>query len=265
MPAGRRQRGRQRDVHVDDRRPGNTTQTYGDYYDSNCQQTERIATLVFPAGSGATGSVTGTTTEYDRTGAVTVYATVQATYDRTSVTVQTADARTVGGPIVGRSGATCVATSNTAATCSIASFATVAGVTSGATETVSESFTVAGSSTAVSAQLTGTTYTGSGLALVPPGSGSTTWGLTGGTQLDSITGTGNATYNGSIVTSASYSITDTTANISASGGISGSSLTLTLTQAGATIATVTIDADGNGSITYSDNTREVVAGFTIVG
>jgi hypothetical protein len=113
--------------------------------------------------------------------------------------------------------------------------------------------------------MTATTYSGSALALVPPSSG-TGWGLSGGTQMDSLSGTGTATLSGSLVTSGSYNITDTTAGITASGSFAGSGpLTITLTQNGATLATITVDADGNGTITYADSTRETVAGFVIFG
>jgi hypothetical protein len=247
---------------------GNQTQTYSDYYDGSCQQTERVATLVYPAGSSfSSGSVTGQTTEFDRTGAVTGYATMQSSYTPTSVTVQTADAKTVSGAVVGRSGATCItpSTSSSNETCGLASFATVAGATTGVTESVNETFTANGQNFNATATVTATTYSGSGLTLVPPSSG-TAWGLSGGTQLDSITGTGNATYNGSLATSATYSVNDSTAGITASGSIAGTSLTLTLVQGTTTLATITVDPDGNGTITYAaDGSKENVAGFTIFG
>jgi hypothetical protein len=168
-----------------------------------------------------------------------------------------------------RSGATCIAPSQTAAneTCGLALYSTVAGTTYGIAESVAENFTTTnnGFNSTATANVTATTYTGSGLTLVAPGAGSTTWGLTGGTQLDSLAGTGTATYNGSFVTSASYAISDTTASITASGTITGTSLTVTLTQAGSTVATLVIDADGNGSVTYADSTKETVAGYTIFG
>jgi len=246
---------------------GNQTQVYGDYYDANCQQAERIATLVFPPGSSlSSGSITGTTTEYDRTATVIGYATFQSSYTPTTLTLQTADAKTVGGAVVGHSGATCIASSNSPTeTCGLASFATVGGTTTGLTESITETFTSTGQITGtIAAQLAATTFTGAGLTLVPPSSG-TAWGLSGGTQLDSTTGTGNATVNGSITTSATYSFNDATAGITASGSISGTSLTVTLVQGSTTLATVTIDADGNGSVTYADSSKETVAGFTIFG
>jgi hypothetical protein len=176
----------------------------------------------------------------------------------------------VGGPIVGRSGATCKNTSATAETCGLASFAAVAGTTTGLTETVSESFATSqnGFNSTVTAQIGATTYTGSGLSLVPPASGGTAWGLSGGTLLHSITGSNNSSYQGSFVSSATYSANDSTAGITASGTLTnpGQVLTITLSQGGSTVATIVVDADGNGTITYaSDNNKENVAGFTIFG
>jgi hypothetical protein len=247
---------------------GNDTQTYTDYYDSNCQQIERVAVLVYPKGSSISGgSVNGTTTEYDHSAAVTGYSTWQSTFNSSTMTVQTQDAKTVGGAIVGRSGATCTYTGTNTETCGQASFATVGGTTTGLTESINESFAASGQNYAATAQLSATTYSGSGLTLVPPSSG-TAWSLSGGTQLDSITGSGNSTYNGSFIISGSYSITDTTAGITASGTVAGAtqSLTITLQQGGSTVATIVVDADGNGTITYaSDGTKENVAGFTIFG
>ncbi|MEA2721408.1 MAG: hypothetical protein QOJ39_3272 [Candidatus Eremiobacteraeota bacterium] len=249
---------------------GNVHDLYSDYYDANCTQPERAANIVTPPGSSiSAGSITGDTTEYDRSRNVTGYATFSATYNATSMTVQTAFSKTVGGALVGRSGATCIAPSQTATneTCGLALYSTVAGTTYGVTESVAESFTTTnnGFNSTATANVTATTYTGAGLTLVAPVAGNTTWGLSGGTQLDSITGTGTATYNGSFVTSASYAINDTTASITASGTITGTSLTVTLTQAGSTVATLVIDADGNGSVTYADSTKETVAGYTIFG
>ena len=84
--------------------------------------------------------------------------------------------------------------------------------------------------------------------------------------MDSLSGTANATFNGSLVTAATYSVTDSTANVSASGSYSGSGpLTVTLTQNGTALATLTIDVDGNGTITYADSTKENIAGFVIFG
>lgn len=249
---------------------GNTTQTYDDYYDASCQQIERMATLVYPPGAslGSSGSITGTTTEYDKSAAVTGYATVQSSWTPTSVTAQTADAKTVGGAVVGRSGVTCTASSTTSTTqtCGTASFATVGGATNGLVASLVETFTSTGQTTGtVSAQMTATTYAGSALALVPPSSG-TAWGLSGGTQLDLLTGSGNATFNGSLVIAASYVVGDTTTGINASGAYSGSgTLTIALTQTGSTLATITIDVDGNGTITFADGTKETVAGFVIFG
>lgn len=243
---------------------GNTTETYSDYYDSSCAKPERIATLTYPAGQSS--SATGTTTEYNQSGAVIGYATVQTTWSSSSVTVTTADSATVGGSVVGRSGATCILTSSSTLTCGTAVFATVAGTTTGLTETLNQSFSATGQTTGtITVQASGTTYTGTSFTLVPPSSG-TAWGLSGGTALDSLTGNGTANVNGSAVTSGNYSITDTTANVTASGSFSNSGpLTLTLTQSGSTLATMVVDADGNGTITYADTTKQNVAGFVIFG
>ena len=111
---------------------GNDTQTYTDFYDSNCQQVERVAVLVYPKGSSISGgNVNGTTTEYDHSAAVTGYSTWQSTFNSSTMTVQTQDAKTVGGAIVGRSGATCTYTGTSTETCGQASFATVGGTTTG--------------------------------------------------------------------------------------------------------------------------------------
>ncbi len=243
---------------------GNNTQTYSDYYDASCAQIERVATLTYPAGSS--NSATGTTTEYSHGGTVTGFATVQTSWTSTSVTATTADSATVNGAVIGRSGVTCVLTSQSTQTCGTAQFSTVAGTTTGLTGSLSESFTATGQTTGtISAQFTGTTYSGSSLTLVPPSSG-TAWGLSGGTAMDTLSGNGTATVNGSLVTGGAYSVTDSTANITASGSYTGSALlTLTLKQGATTLATITIDVDGNGTITYADNTTQNVAGFTIFG
>lgn len=246
------------------------TQTYSDYYDANCAQVERVATLTYPPGQqlSSSGSITGTTTEYDRTGAVIGFANVQSSWDQNSVTATTADSLTVNGPVVGRSGATCVLTSASTQSCGTALFSTVAGITTGLTASLTETFTSTGQFTGnVSAQFTGTTYSGAGssFTLVPPASG-TAWGLSGGAVMDSLSGTANATLNGSLVTAGTYSVTDSTAHVSASGSYSGSGpLTITLTQSGTALATITIDVDGNGTITYADTTKQNVAGFVIFG
>lgn len=249
---------------------GSTTQNYRDYYDTNCTQPERVATLTFPPGAtfSSSGSVTGSTTEYDHSGAVIGYATVQSSWTPTSMTAQTADSSTVGGAVVGRSGVTCTSpsTSSNTQTCGTASFQTVAGTTTGLTATLTETFTSTGQTSGnVSAQFNATTYSGSGLSLVAPSSG-TNWGLSGGTPMDTLSGSGSASFNGSIVTSGNYSITDSTAGISASGSFtSAGPLTVTLTQGGTAVATFTVDALGNGTVTYADNSHETVAGFVIFG
>ena len=175
---------------------GNVHDLYSDYYDQSCTQLERAATIVSPPGSTfPNGSITGDTTEYDRNHIVTGYATFSSTYTSTTMTVQTAFSKTVGGAVVGHSGATCIAPSQTAAneTCDLALYSTVAGTTYGIAESVAESFTTTnnGFNSTANANVTATTYTGAGLALVAPSAGSTTWGLSGGSQLDSITGTGS--------------------------------------------------------------------------
>jgi hypothetical protein len=249
---------------------GNTTQTYRDYYDANCAQLERVSTLVFPPGPilASSGSITGSTTEYDHSGAVIGYATVQSSWTPTSVTVQTADSSTVGGAVVGRSGVTCTSPSSTSTTqtCGTAAFQTVAGTTTGLTATLTETFTQTGQTSGnVNAQASATTYAGSGLSLVQPSSG-TNWGLSGGNVMDTLSGSGSAVFNGSAVASGNYSVSDTTAGVAASGSFTGSGpLTVTLTQSGVTLATITIDVLGNGTITYADNSHETVAGFVIFG
>ncbi len=249
---------------------GNDTQNYRDYYDASCAQPERVATLIYPPGTSVgspSGSITGSTTEYARAGTVSGYASVAVSWTPSSVTVRTADAASAGGPVVGQSGATCTATSSTMVTCTTASFQTVAGSATGLTATVTESVTSLpqGGGGTVSAQLSATTYSGSGLALVAPASG-TAWTLNGGTPMDTLAGNGTATFSGSAVTSGNYSVTDTTQNVTASGSFSSAGpLTVTLTQTGATLATIVIDVDGNGTVTYAGGTVQAVAGFVIFG
>ncbi|HEY0395840.1 MAG TPA: hypothetical protein VGD01_15175 [Candidatus Elarobacter sp.] len=249
---------------------GNDTQNYRDYYDASCAQPERVATLVFPNGTNvgsASGTITGSTTQFARSGgAVTGYATLQISWTSTTLTVVANDEATVGGSVVGRSGVTCVQTGSNTVQCGTSSYQTVAGTTTGVVATINQTLTGNGNgSGSVSATLSATTFSGSGLALVPPTSG-TNWGLSGGTALDTITGNGNASFSGSIVTNGSYSFTDSTQGISASGSFSNAGpLTVTLTQSGATVATFTIDVDGNGSVTYADGTSNVVAGYVIFG
>ncbi len=247
---------------------GNDTQNYRDYYDASCAQPERVATLVFPAGTSvgsASASITGSTTEYAHSGAVIGYAALQISWTANSVTVRSADASSVGGPVVGQSGVTCNATSGTAVTCGTASFQTVAGTTTGLTATVTQTLTPIpqGGAGTVSTQLSATTYSGSALALVAPSSG-TAWSLSGGTQLDTLTGSGSAAFSGSVVTSGNYSVSDSTQNVTAAGSFNNAGpLTVTLAQGGATVATVVIDVDGNGTVTYPGNTTQNVAGYVI--
>jgi hypothetical protein len=249
---------------------GNDTQNYRDYYDASCAQPERVATLVFPNGTNvgsSSGTITGSTTEYARSGgAITGYATLQISWTPTTVTVVANDAATVGGAVVGRSGVTCVQTGTNTVQCGTASYQTVAGATTGLVATINQTLSGFGNgSGSVSATLSATTYSGSSLALVQPASG-TAWGLSGGTALDTVSGNGSATFSGSIVTNGTYSFTDSTQSISASGSFSNAGpLTVTLTQSGATAATFTIDVDGNGSVTYADGTSNVVAGYVIFG
>ena len=147
---------------------GNDTQNYRDYYDANCAQPERVATLIYPAGTSVgspSGSITGSTTEYSHAGTVIGYATLLASWTPSSVTVRTVDSNAVGGGVVGQSGATCDATSTTAVTCGTASFQTVAGTTTGVAGTIAETLvpnTQNGGGT-VTAQLSATTYGGAGL------------------------------------------------------------------------------------------------------
>jgi hypothetical protein len=244
---------------------------YSDFYDQNCTQLERAATTVSSSPStSSNGIVTGDTTEYDRNHAVTGYATFFSTYTDTTMGVRTAFSKTVSGPVVGTSEVSCLKRSPAAAdeTCGLALISTVAGTTFGIVESVADTFTSTnnGFNSTANATVTATTYTGAGLEFVqPPAFGGTNWNLTGGTQLDSVAGTGTASYSGSFVTSASYTINDSTASIASSGAVGGTSLTFTLTQAGSTVATIAIDADGNGSVTYADLTKETVAGYTIFG
>ncbi|HEY0615388.1 MAG TPA: hypothetical protein VGC96_12130 [Candidatus Elarobacter sp.] len=249
---------------------GNDTQNYRDYYDANCAQPERVATLVFPNGTNvgsASGSITGSTTEYARNGgAVSGYATLQISWTSTTVTVVAADAPSVGGAVAGRSGVTCVQTGTGTYQCGTASFQSVAGTTTGLVATINETLSGSGNGSGnVNATLSATTYSGSGLTLVPPASG-TGWGLSGGAVLDAITGNGSASFSGSTVTTGNYSFADSTQSISASGSFSNAGpLTVTLTQGGSNVATFTIDADGNGSVTYADATQNAVAGYVIFG
>jgi hypothetical protein len=138
--------------------------------------------------------------------------------------------------------------------------------TTGLLETVTESY----DSTAQhwTAQISGTTYAGSGLSLVQPAPGGSTWGIQGGVQLDTLSGSGTYTMpNGSSFDSQlDYTTTSDPDGYSAGAHLvaANATLTITVSKDGATVATVVVDGDGNGTVTYAaDNSTENVAGFTI--
>ncbi len=90
------------------------------------------------------------------------------------------------------------------------------------------------------------------------------WNVTGGTAIDSLTGTLTIT---STATASSGTIvaTDTLTGLTMSGSFSANGLNLTISQNGTQVATIATDAFGNGSITYTDGTTEKIVGFTIAG
>ena len=157
---------------------------YSDFYSPNCANPERVATLDLPmSNTQSQGVSTGYTTEYNRGGAVIGYATNQQSWTASLLTVSMSDAKTVGGPQAGQSGASCTYDNQSSSTvrCNLASFMAAGGETTGLLETVTESY----DSTAKrwNAQIAGTTYAGSGLSLVQPAPGGSTWGVQGGVQL----------------------------------------------------------------------------------
>ena len=241
---------------------------YTDYYGPGCVgQVERLATLDYP--STVSGAASGSTTEYDRAGAVIGFSTHQQTYSMTQtttqLTVQTADAKTVGGAVVGRNGVTCMSTqSGSVDRCSIASSMTAAGETTGLVETITETLNSDG--TSWGAQISGTTYGGSGLALVPPAPGGADWGIQGGVPVDTLGGNGTAVYGGSYATELAYAVTFGPDAFSAAASyvLIPQTLTIRIARSGTGVATAVVDGDGNGVVTYaSDNATDTVAGFTI--
>ena len=175
------------------------------------------------------------------------------------------DAKTVGGAQAGQSGASCVPTSASVVRCNLASFMAAGGETTGLLETVTETFTSNGAWTA---QISATTYTGSGLFLVQPASGGSTWGIQGGTQSDSLSGSGSYTQpsGSSFVSQLDYTTTSNPGGYSATAHLNAAAhntLTITVSKNAATVATAVVDGDGNGTVTYADNSTDTVAGFTI--
>ena len=235
---------------------------YSDFYSPNCVNTERITTLNEPTSNTANqGTSTGYTTQYNRAGVVIGYATNQQTYNQNLLTVVMSDAKTVGGAQAGRSGASCVPTSSTVTRCNLASFMTAGGETTGLLETVTETYNNSGTWTA---QISATTYAGSGLSLVQPPAGGSTWGIQGGTQIDSLSGSGTAAYNGSFASQLDYTTTSSPGGYSATAHLvfANATLTITVSKNGATAATAVVYGDGN--VTYAaDNSTDTVAGFTI--
>jgi hypothetical protein len=248
-------------------------QVYSDFYDANCAQPERVATLNYPPGSNiSAGTATGYTTDYNRAGAVTGYSTHQQTFNANIVTVQTADAKTVGGTTIGQGGATCVPGSGTAVHCSLASFMLVGGITTGLLATVDENVTGGNNNLLFNgtATFSATAYAdaGGGLSLVPPAAGGSQWGVSGGSTIDSLAGgSGSVAYNGSFPTAIDYTQPATgSAGYTATAHLSGWTLTITLAKSGTTAATVVVDDDGDGTVTYAaDSSTEAVASFTIFG
>ena len=237
---------------------------YSDFYSPNCVNPERVTTLNLPPSNTMNqGTSAGYTTEYNRAGAVIGYATNQQTYTTNLLTVSMSDAKTVGGAQVGRSGASCVPTSSSVVRCNLASFMTAGGETTGLLETVTETYN---SNSAWSAQISATTYASSGLSLVQPSAGGSTWGIQGGTQIDALSGSGTAAYNGSFATQLDYTTTSNPGGFSGTAHFvaAGATLTITVSKNGATVATAVVDGDGNGTVTYAaDNSTDIVAGFTI--
>jgi hypothetical protein len=194
------------------------------------------------------------------------YATNQQTYNQNLLTVYMSDAKTVGGTQVGQSGASCVPAppSSNTTRCNLASFMTAGGETTGLLETVTETYN--SSSKVWSAQISATTYAGSGLSLVQPLSGGSTWGIQGGAQIDALSGSGTAAYNNSFASQLDYTTTSNPGGYSATAHLvaAGATLTITVSKNGATVATAVVDGDGNGTVTYAaDNSTDTVAGFTI--
>ena len=239
---------------------------YNDFYSPNCANLERITTLDQPkSNTQSQGVSTGYTTQYNRAGAVIGYATNQQTFNPNLLTVSMSDAKTVGGAQAGQSGASCVPTSSTDASCNLASFMAAGGETTGLLETVAETFN--SSNQVWSAQISATTYAGTGLSLVRPPAGGSTWGIQGGTQIDTLTGSGTAKYSGSFASQLDYTTTSSPGGYSATAHLvaaTPATLTITVSKNGATVATAVVDGDGNGTVTYAaDNSTDTVAGFTI--
>jgi hypothetical protein len=142
---------------------------------------------------------------------------------------------------------------------------TAGGETTGLLETVTETYN--SGTNAWTAQISATTYAGSGLSLVQPPSGGSTWGIQGGTQIDALSGNGSAKYSGSFASQLDYTTTASDPNgYSATAHLvaAGATLTITVSKNGATVATAVVDGDGNGTVTYAaDNSTDTVAGFTI--
>jgi hypothetical protein len=237
---------------------------YNDFYSANCVNLERVTTLNQPtSNTQSQGVSTGYTTQYNHAGAVIGYATNQQTYNQNLLIVFMSDAKTPGGAQVGQSGASCVPTSGAVTRCNLASFMTAGGETTGLLETVTETYTGNGASTA---QVSATTYAGSGLSLVQPTAGGSTWGIQGGTQIDTLSGNGSDTYlSSSFASQLDYTTTSSPGGYSAAAHLvaAHATLTITVSKNSATVATAVVDGDGNGTVTYADNSTDTVAGFTI--
>ncbi|MDB5040595.1 MAG: hypothetical protein JWN27_1321 [Candidatus Eremiobacteraeota bacterium] len=242
-------------------------QTYVDYYDTQCQQHERNATVETPVSNTASsGTAVGYTTEFGKTGSTLGIGSYSLSYTPTSITVL-ADEQPQGngGAQMLHWGTTCTLPSQGAnsLTCGMASADTIYNsgfLTTGLVETVVETFDTSGN---VSATISGTTYSGSGLALASPAPGNTAWGVTGGTQVDALSGSANVVYNGSIATSGSLTLTGSGSGTKATGTLAATVLHATVVQGSVTLATIDADADGNGTVLYGNGSTNVVAGFTI--
>jgi hypothetical protein len=251
---------------------GDWTSTYTDFYDASCTQRERVTTLRLPPPAGILDRgpilATGTTTAYDRTGAVIAFSAVQVSYSETFVTVQTADAKTVGGPVVARSAATCTTAQPASGpeTCSLAAWSTAGTQTTGVTETVGVSFgpTPGAASTRATAQISATVVSGAPLTIVA--SGTTAWTITGGTPIGALSGLAFADYYGFNLVDTGFEMTDALNGLESHSATIGPAVGLNLDRAATPFAALHADADGIGTITYaSDGATEPIAGFTIFG
>jgi hypothetical protein len=241
------------------------------YYDSACTalESQSITLATVTSVSPVIANATDQITTFSPTGSVTGFSTVTLAINDTTtqevVTIQANESLSSGAPPFGTFGVTCTAalSNTTLLTCGAASVDTVANVTTGITISLNGSLATT-TAESLALMLTISSYTGSGLTIAPPLTG-TTWAVSGGTLADTLTASLNVSLSGP-ATSLTFTATDPAsgATIALNEPTNTTTINGTLTKGGKTVATLTINTSGNGTITYPDGTIGTITDFTIV-